>query len=256
MPIGISTLCTFGKTYSTLDQLLALKIEVLEILEDWKDRINQSRVKRLREIKRSNDILFTVHSPILDVDIAASNARFRILSTRMIMESILHASEIEAELVVVHPGIHSPLQHLIPKINWDLNRESLRKIIAYGEDLGVTVTVENMPVNTPCFLQTVEEFQTLANEGLPLYITLDVGHANTVSQLQPFLEFMKDRILHIHLHDNKGSNDDHMVVGAGTIDWELLKSNLDLDNITAVIEANTLADAKSSLISARQLFNS
>ena len=256
MPIGISTLCTFGKTYSTLDQLLTLKIEVLEILEDWKDRINKNRVKRLREIKRSNDILYTVHSPILAVDIATSNARIRALSTRLIMESILHASEIEAELVVVHPGMHSPLQHLIPKINWDLNRESLRTIIAYGEDLGVTVTVENMPVNTPCFLQTVEEFQTLANEGLPLYITLDVGHANTVSQLQPFLEFMKDRILHIHLHDNKGSNDDHMVVGTGTIDWELLKSNLDLDNITAVIEANTLADAKSSLISARQLFNS
>jgi sugar phosphate isomerase/epimerase len=256
MPIGVSTLCTFGKTYLVLDELLDLRIEVLEILEDWKDRINKSRIKRFREIKGSSGILYTIHSPILDVDIAASNARFRTLSTRMVMESIQHASEIEADLVVVHPGIRSPLEHLIQKINWDLNRESLQKIIAYGENLGVTVTVENMPLNTSCFLQTVEEFQTLVNEGLPLYMTLDVGHANTVSQLQPFLKIMRNRIIHIHLHDNRGSNDDHMVVGAGTIDWGLLKSNLNLDEITAVVEANTLEDARASLIKVRQLFNS
>jgi sugar phosphate isomerase/epimerase len=256
MPIGISTLCTFGKTYSVLDELLDLKIEVLEILEDWKDRMNKSRIKKLREIKRSNGISYTVHSPILDVDIAASNARFRTLSNRMVMESIRHASEIEAELVVVHPGIRSPLEYLVPKINWELNKESLRKIIAYGEDIGVKVTVENMPSNTPCFLQTATEFQALVNDGLPLYMTLDVGHANTVSQLRSFMETMKDRIIHIHLHDNKGTNDDHMVVGAGTIDWDLLRSNLNLNKITAVVEANNLKDGKASLIKARQLFNS
>jgi sugar phosphate isomerase/epimerase len=255
MPIGVSTLCTFGKTYSTIDQLLNLKIEVLEILEDWKDKINKVRIKRLREIKRSTDILYTVHAPILNMDIAASNTRFRELSTRLIMESILHAYEIEAKLVVVHPGLHSPLQHLVPQINWDLNKESLRKIIIYGKNLGVTITVENMPANTPCFLQRVEEFQELANEDLQLFITLDVGHANTVSQLQTFLEFMKDRILHIHLHDNNGSNDDHMVVGTGTTDWRLLRSYLDLKKITAVVEANTLVDARLSLMNARQLFN-
>lgn len=240
----------------TIDQLLDLKIEVLEILEDWKDRINKVRIKKLREIKRSNNILYTVHAPILNMDIAASNIRFRELSTHLIMESILHAYEIEAELVVVHPGLLSPLQHLIPKINWDLNRESLHKIISYGENLGVTITVENMPANTPCFLQRAVEFQELANEGLQLLITLDVGHANTVSQLRPFLKLLKNSILHVHLHDNNGSNDDHMVVGAGTTDWRLLRSYLDFRKITAVVEANTLADARSSLMSARQLFNS
>jgi sugar phosphate isomerase/epimerase len=113
-----------------------------------------------------------------------------------------------------------------------------------------------MPANTPCFLQRAVEFQELANEGLQLLITLDVGHANTVSQLRPFLKLLKNSILHVHLHDNNGSNDDHMVVGAGTTDWRLLRSYLDFRKITAVVEANTLADARSSLMSARQLFNS
>jgi len=256
MQIGISTLCTFGKTYSVLDELLALDIEVLEVLEDWKDRMNKGRIRRLREARQSNGIRYTVHAPILDMNIASSNDRFRALSTGFVMDSIRNAREIDAELVVVHPGVYTPLERVVPKIHWELNKESLRKIIACAEDLGVRVAVENMPAHSDCLLQTVEEFRTLAEEGLPLRMTLDVGHANTVSQLKPFLETMRERIIHVHLHDNRGSNDDHMVVGAGTIDWDIIKSNLNLDRVAGIVEANSLADAKASLKKVRQLFSS
>lgn len=256
MPIGISTLCTFGKTHSVLNEILENDIQVLEILDDWNDRLDKSRMRKLQEIRASYSLKLTVHSPILDMNIASANNRFRNISIRLVMESIEHAAEMGAELVVVHPGMHSPLEYLVPRVHWDYNRESLRKIITNAEKLGVKVAVENMPGNTPCLLRNASEFQSLIAEGLPLHMTLDVGHANTASQLKPYLDNMSGRIIHLHLHDNNGLNDDHMVVGKGTVDWNLVRSKIDPSKITCVIENNTLSDAKESLRKISQLFSS
>jgi sugar phosphate isomerase/epimerase len=256
MPIGISTLCTFGKTYSVLNEILENDIQVLEILDDWNDRLDKSRMRKLQEIRASYSLKLTVHSPILDMNIASANKSFRNISIHLVMKSIEHAAEIGAELVVVHPGLHSPLEYLVPRVHWDYSRESLRKIITNAEKLGVRVAVENMPGNTPCLLINASEFQSFIDEGLPLQMTLDVGHANTASQLKPFLDNMSGRIIHVHLHDNNGLNDDHMVVGKGTIDWDLVRSKIDSSKITCVIENNTLSDAKESLRKINQLFSS
>lgn len=40
-------------------------------------------------------------------------------------------------------------------------------------------------------------------------ITLDVGHANRIFELDKFIDILKTRIGHIHLHDNMG-NFDHL----------------------------------------------
>jgi sugar phosphate isomerase/epimerase len=66
---------------------------------------------------------------------------------------------------------------------------------------------------------------------------------------------LSGRIIHVHLHDNNGLNDDHMVVGKGTIDWNLVRSKIDPKKITCVIENNTLSDAQESLRKVRQLFS-
>jgi sugar phosphate isomerase/epimerase len=256
MPIGISTLCTFGKTYSVLDEILENDIQVLEILDEWKDRLDKSRMRKLQEIRASRSLRLTVHSPILDMNIASANSRFMNTSVQLVMQSMEHAAEMGAELVVVHPGQHSPLEYLVPRVHLDHNRESLRKIIINGEKLGVRVAVENMPGNTPFLLKKASEFQSLIDEGLPLYMTLDVGHANTTAQLKQFLDNMSGRIIHVHLHDNYGINDDHLVVGKGTVDWGLVRARIDPGKFTCILENNTLDDAKESLLKVRQLFSS
>lgn len=256
MPLGISTLCVFGKTFQdgTLDRLLELDIKVLEFMEDWRDRLNKTRMKRLAEIKHSRDIIYTIHSPLLDMNIASANLPIRITSTKLVMKSLDNAREIGAAAVVVHPGSKTYFESSYPDIAWEYNKESLRRIIAYAEDLGVNVGVENMPGHTSLFLQRAEEFRRLDDEGVPLNITLDIGHANTSGQLGPFLE-MRDRIIHLHVHDNAGDSDAHMVVGRGTVDWKQVVSKLSLEKITAVIEPSSVSDAKASLQNIRRLYN-
>ncbi len=256
MPLGISTLCTIGKTYREIGRLLDLGIGVLEILEEYKDRLTPSRIKKVEELTGSYDVRLTIHSPILDMNIASSTRSFRNESVRQVLRSVDNAASLGAELVVVHPGVRTPLDFLVPNIHWRYNSESLRKILEHAEARGVKIGVENMPANHSYLLETSSEFLDLIGEGLPLQMTLDVGHANTTSQLEKYLQEMGTRIAHVHLHDNRGHHDEHLVIGEGTIDWSLLKKNLDMGHLTGVIEANTLSDALHSYAKARQIFNS
>lgn len=50
---------------------------------------------------------------------------------------------------------------------------------------------------------------------------LDVGHAAVAGlKLDELLARTKGRLCHVHFSDNRGASDDHMPIGAGTIDWD------------------------------------
>jgi len=54
---------------------------------------------------------------------------------------------------------------------------------------------------------------------------LDIGHANIrttgrKSHTAGLLSRYADRLCHVHVSDNKGKSDDHLAIGAGTIDWK------------------------------------
>lgn len=256
MPIGISTLCTVGKTFEVINELISLKIELLELLDEWRDKLTKNRIKILNEIKNTSNIRYTVHAPILDLNIAASNDTIRNTSIKIIMNSMERARAIDAEVFVVHPGLKTPLENIVPNLNKHLNMESLKRILDYGKDLGLKVAIENMPAGTRCFMQNSEEFFELIENGFSPYIVLDVGHANTSSQLKKFIFELKDKIIHLHLHDNYGIEDEHRVIGDGNVDWNFIKSNISLDKIHAVVENTNLSDAITSYEKAIQLFKS
>ncbi|TDA40233.1 MAG: sugar phosphate isomerase/epimerase [Candidatus Methanomethylicota archaeon] len=256
MEIGISTLCTIGKTFKVIDELLSLKIALLEVLDEWKDRLTKTRVKALNELSASFPLKYTVHGPILDLNIASSNPRMRSCALNIIFESMSRAHEIGAKAYILHPGLRTPLDNLVPGVNRSLNLYSLEKILNYGEKIGLRVAVENMPGNTSCLLQRAEEFSALMDNGLPVYVALDVGHANTTSQLDAFLTGVNDRIVHLHLHDNCGTDDEHKVIGEGTVDWDLVRAKVNRERVSAVVENNNLEDAKKSFMRATQLFSS
>ena len=256
MPIGISTLCTFGKTFKTLDRYAEINSPILEIQDDWKDWLDRKHIKRLLEYKASNNTKYTVHTPIIDINIASANEKFRALSVRMVMQSLKHAYDLGAELAVVHPGSTSPLDIYYPNTHWSYNVASLRQITSYAEELGLTIGIENMSAHTWSFLQHTNEFQRLIDDGIPVKITLDIGHAHTHMLLKDFICKYRNQIVHVHIHDNMGDVDQHLVVGKGTVDWGWLGSNISLGSINGIIESVSISDALVSLERSHHIFNS
>jgi sugar phosphate isomerase/epimerase len=63
------------------------------------------------------------------------------------------------------------------------------------------------------------------------------------------------RAHHIHIHDNHGQSDEHLPLGAGTINWEKVGREIAARySGTIVIEGRSLDEARISLAAFRRWF--
>lgn len=98
--------------------------------------------------------------------------------------------------------------------------ESVGELVDYGKEKNVIVSVENMP-NRAKFLGTTPEDIERISKGSGSNITIDTGHANTTEYCSEFFDLKN--ISYFHLNDNDGIKDQHVSLGEGTLDLELLK---------------------------------
>ena len=87
-----------------------------------------------------------------------------------------------------------------------------------------------MPVRRKFLGNTVEEIEMI-QEATGCSLTIDTGHGNTCGNLEEMLSLKN--ISYCHLNDNDGVKDQHITLGEGTLDLNLLKR---ID--TAIIELN------------------
>lgn len=124
---------------------------------------------------------------------------------------------------VVHPLLPYMDTAEHPDEVWALNEEFLGELTDYAKEYGVTVCFENMPF--PLFpISTVDHCLDMINrlKRDNLRICLDTGHAaifegaaiaDAVRRIGPMLEA-------VHIHDNMGKEDEHLIPGDGIIDWD------------------------------------
>jgi sugar phosphate isomerase/epimerase len=126
--------------------------------------------------------------------------------------------EIGAKWMNIHPGRYTPMHPRSYFIERDLL--SLREICDSCCPLGVDIMIENIPGD----FNTVEELGDLLEPMPELGLHLDIGHANLdvdENTTPAIVGKYGDRIKHVHLHDNKGGDQDlHLSLGAGTMDWK------------------------------------
>lgn len=91
--------------------------------------------------------------------------------------------------------------------------DCLSKCQKYAEDLGVILSIENLPNNHDKFLgNTPEELKRIVTE-VGSSTTIDWGHANTYEYPMDYLTL--PNINYFHLNDNNGAKDQHLTVGEG-----------------------------------------
>jgi sugar phosphate isomerase/epimerase len=123
----------------------------------------------------------------------------------------------------------------------EITRESLRRLEAFSQELGVKVALENMP-RSPFSMATTPEALLELMDGIDVGFCLDVGHANTNGNLKEFVK-LKGRIVNLHVHDNKGQTDEHLPIGGGTVDFPWLLRSLADYKGRYVIESRAVDDA-------------
>ena len=108
---------------------------------------------------------------------------------------------------------------------------TLEHLVLHAHHAGVTLAVENTTseMGDPAYLRAFVDETRLTG----LRFNFDVGHANLADgaaeeRLGKSFTPMKDLVASVHLHDNHGDKDEHLLPYEGSIDWgaaiPLLKS--------------------------------
>ena len=125
-------------------------------------------------------------------------------------------SEVGARWMNIHPDRFAPFHDRAYFIRRNL--ETLRDLLPDSEKYGVGIMLENLPGQFNSVAQLRELLDPLPQLGLHL----DFGHANLQVPYNTADEMLREfggRLRHVHLHDNRGGNDDlHLPLGAGDID--------------------------------------
>jgi len=189
--------------------------------------IHQQRdhiLKKLQEFQ----MRLVCHLPTF-VSTADLTDSLRETSVREILDSLEVAASLDPLKIVLHPAHISGLGVFVVDRAKKFALDSLSQIVEKAEKLGLQLCIENMfprsnsLVQPQDFIEIFEKFPTLK-------FTLDTGHAHIGStgdrRNLEFLAKLSDRIAHVHASDNFGKEDNHLPIGAGTIDFQKIVKGL------------------------------
>jgi sugar phosphate isomerase/epimerase len=235
MKIGLpTTLFINDAIQQCVKKLIKLKPECIEIVHEIPNLQPQLKNKKiLSEVKdtlKSNKLEVSVHSCFYELNLGSSYHQIRNLTINQVKKSIDVCYFLEGKVTTVHPG-YFPIFQLKNLYTKAYNRfvRSMRECEKYGEDRGMTISIEN--IQAPhyfCF--KLEDLLLLTERIENLRVTLDIGHAyimkNECKCSNPELDIaseiktlLRDVLIHIHIHDNMGIRDNHLVPGEGKINF-------------------------------------
>jgi sugar phosphate isomerase/epimerase len=151
--------------------------------------------------------------------------------------------ENDIALVVMHLTVGTSV---LPFNELGLSR--LKRIVSYAKGLGVRITFENTRIKG--YLEYVLSNITDENVG----ICFDTGHCHAHFKDNFDFEFYKDRIFAVHLHDNHGLHDEHLIPYDGTIDWDWMIEGLKKGHYSGPITLECVYDNQYLEISPEAFF--
>ena len=125
---------------------------------------------------------------------------------------------------IIHPIMpFGDWQDPEPQKLWEMNLEFFSRLCDVAKAHGRVICFENMPM-TALSLSTPEQIMRFIKEINSPYMRmcLDTGHCSVfgLSPADAVRMIGKEYLRALHVHDNDGRADRHMLPGQGVIDWE------------------------------------
>jgi sugar phosphate isomerase/epimerase len=234
MRIGLSSLLFVNSTIQdaveATERLGFDGIEVIYDLPHFGPDFEPEAIHELKELIASHGLGVSVHATLWDLNPASHYPVLRNLSLIQVKRSIDVCEILGGSVVVVHPGrcpVPEREEVLGRAVRW--YREFIEECWRHASERGITLAPENIDgAHYP--YSDVFQLKALAQDFEGLGITFDVGHAYLAQRRQGAkapeenmarqLREVGKYLAHLHLHDNKGTWDDHLPPGEGEINFE------------------------------------
>ena len=171
------------------------------------DSLSLEDVRNLREVLDYNPVL-SIHAPFMDLSPGAVDSRVR-EATMSRFHQVFEIAEILRPLAVV---FHSGYEKWRYGLNMDLWIEksllTWQPLNKVASGMGAMIAIENIFEEEPTNLKLLMEGMNSPNFG----VCFDTGHFNLFSKtsLEDWLEALNPYIVELHLHDNDGTQDQHL----------------------------------------------
>lgn len=190
---------------------------------------NESSIADLRGwLAQTGLTLVAVHAPVAgsyaggrwgdQLNLASADAAQRQQALDETTLALQIARRLPFEALVVHAGIPRTRQATAGDNSRDAARRSIDALATMAEPLGVRVAVEVLP-NELSRTGLLVHFVENALETRGVGICLDFGHAQLEGDVVDAVETVSEHLIAVHVHDNRGRADDHLLPFDGVIDW-------------------------------------
>lgn len=120
---------------------------------------------------------------------------------------------VSCPLVIQHFGARDDLFH---ERRVDAAFASLEELNLFARDRGAAILLEN---GTSELAQPARILRFLEATHLPNHVLFDIGHAHLGDGVEAGFRALEPRIKAVHVHDNDGRFDQHLLPQRGSIDW-------------------------------------
>ena len=171
-------------------------------------------------ILRQEGLLITLHGPFYDLVPGGMDKKILKATRERLKQAFDLIPVFEPLSIVCHTGYQRKRYHEVEKKWLDTALETWAPLVQYLRGTGTTLMIENVYERTPRMLQKL--LRGLNSEKVGF--CFDAGHMNVFSEtsMQGWLKTLGPFLKELHLHDNDGTSDDHLAIGAGEIDFESL----------------------------------
>lgn len=167
---------------------------------------------------RAADISCTIHAPFMDLNPGSFEPLLRQATIHRFTQVLNAAAIVKPATIVMHPG-YDRWRYGDSQAEWlELSLPVWNDVEKRATDIGCRIAIENIFDEEPSVLRVLIEAINSPRVGH----CFDVGHWNlfhSVSMADWFAE-LGNRIIHVHVHDNQGEDDDHLPLGDGNIDFD------------------------------------
>ncbi|MEW5766652.1 MAG: sugar phosphate isomerase/epimerase family protein [bacterium] len=227
----------------------------LEIWADfphaYPDYTKKNERKTIKKMANNNGMDVAVHSPMFNINIASLNPGIRAESIRQVKSSIDLAADLEAKIVVLHPGTTPFPLPAVKKAAQELNLEAMNACLTLAKKRGVELALENIGLSEKNLDSSLNEFCLLV-ETLGVGVAFDLAHAYLSWGIPATLERLKEKIIHVHINDAKEGKDSHLPVGLGEIDYSIVKDFLSQFEGMMIIEVFYPQDLEGGILRSRE----
>ena len=184
------------------------------------DTFTLTDFQKISDLIGQNGLEVTFHGPFMDLSPGSPDAKIREATRYRLRQIVDLVPVFKPKTIVFHAG-YVEHEYSWMKEHWIKHSlDTWRSVATLLEPSGTRVMLENVFEFYPEDMAVL--FENLADYGVGF--CLDIGHQTVFSRspLQTWLEVLGKYIGQLHLHDNRGKEDDHLAMGNGTIDFKPL----------------------------------